>query len=253
MTRGAAMLAALLLAGLFLPLRAEEPEELFGAANSAYEDGRYEEAVELYQRVLRYGIRDVRAEYNLGNALFRSGRLGPAILHYERARRLAPTDEDVRRNLEFARSRRFDRIEEVPPGAAVSAMLALQDRLGPDAQAALALVVSWLACLLVCWGLRSPGAWRAWTGWALAGCLLLALLLATSWWTTYRRLDGGPTVVVMAEAANVLAGPGENNAVLFVVHEGLDLELRARRDEWLQVRAPNGLSGWLRHDAVERV
>ena len=62
-------------------------EVLYG--NTAYAAGDFNSAAAAYESVLRYRISDPRVEYNLGNAEFRRGNLGKAILHYERARRLA--------------------------------------------------------------------------------------------------------------------------------------------------------------------
>jgi len=56
---------------------------------------------------------------------------------------------------------------------------------------------------------------------------------------------------VIEQAAEVLAGPGENNATLFTVHEGLLIEVRDVRPDWIQVSLPNGLNGWLRREVVE--
>ena len=48
------------------------------------------------------GLSSPALDYNIGNAHFRLGELGSAILHYERARRAAPGDENIRANLVLA-------------------------------------------------------------------------------------------------------------------------------------------------------
>ena len=58
---------------------------------------------------------------------------------------------------------------------------------------------------------------------------------------------------MLTDVSDVLAGPGENNATLFTVHEGLTLEVRSERQDWVQVSLPNGLNGWVRRGAVEPV
>ena len=68
---------------------AEMPEETFGRGNDAYERRDHDPAALAYRIILEYRIEDPRVEYNLANAEFKRGRLGHAILHYERARRLA--------------------------------------------------------------------------------------------------------------------------------------------------------------------
>ena len=126
------VLSALLWLGATTAGVAQTPEDIFKRGNAAYEQGRYGEAAEAYRSLLRYDVRDAIVEFNLGNAEFRVGNLGMAILHYERARRLDPVDRDIRANLEFASSLRFDRVERPPQTAVVSWIQATQDRLGPE-------------------------------------------------------------------------------------------------------------------------
>ncbi len=235
------------------PILGETPEEMFSRGNADFESGKWDEAADAYRTVLRYGVRDGRVEYNLGCAEFRRGRLGEAILHFERARRLAPTDPDVRANLEFARSRCYDRVEAPEVAAPIRMVRALQDAVGPDRQAVAMLVLVWLTAGLVAWRSGRPGGWNAAAGWALAALLLLVTIVGASWLATRDRLEGVPLAVVLAPSVEVRAGPGENNAVLFTVHEGLTLEIRADRQDWVQVSLPNGLNGWVPGDAVGKV
>ena len=65
-------------------------EEGFYRANAAYKEGRYPEAIQGYRDLIASGHAGGHLYYNLGNAYFRSGALGPAILNYERARLLIP-------------------------------------------------------------------------------------------------------------------------------------------------------------------
>jgi len=240
-----------LLAAFATTASAQTPEEIFTRANEAYAQERYEEALEGYETILKYRIRDSRLEFNLGNTHFRLGRLGQAILHFERARRFDPTDRDIVTNLEYAKSFRFDVVEqsaELP--FLVRWLISMQDRLGPDRQAWAVVALVWLAAGLLAVVLSRPGRWRAIFGWTLAGLLLVTMLVGLSWFTTFQRLEGREVAVVLADAVEVLAGPGTNNPTLFTVHEGLTVEVRDLRDDWVQVSLPNGLHGWLAREAL---
>ncbi len=250
-TAGLLLLLALLVGAL--PAAAETPEESFDRGNAAYEAGRFQEASEAYRDALRYGVRDARLEYNLGNAEFKLGERGRAILHYQRALRLDPTNEDIRNNLALAQSTIVDRADPQELAAPVRWVRELQNRIGPDRQALACLVLVWLVAGVVAWCSARPGGWSPAAGWLLAALLLALSTGAISWRVTYQRLEGKQLAVVLESAVEVLAGPDENNATLFTVHEGLTVEVRADRGEWYQVSLPNGLSGWLRRDAVGEV
>ena len=230
--------------------RAETPEEIFGRGNDAYAKGDFQAAEEAYRTVLKYGVADARVEYNLGNAAFRLGRLGEAILHYERAFRLAPTDADVAANLALARSRCFDRVEAPEVAGPLRLARSVQDRVGPDRQALALLALWWIVAGLVAWRSSRPAGWNAAAGWTLAGLLFLGCLGIVSWYTTWNRLEGTRLAVVLEPTVEVLAGAGTNNATVFTVHEGLSVSVRQEQREWVQVSLPNGLHGWVPRDAL---
>ncbi len=78
-------------------------------ADSAYNAENYRLAIDLYQKSLAEEGRSSDLYYNLGNAYYRSDKLGMAVVCYERSLRLDPTNDDARSNLEFVRSRIMDR------------------------------------------------------------------------------------------------------------------------------------------------
>lgn len=230
--------------------RAETPEEIFHRGNTAYERGDYAAAAEAYRTVIQYGVKDARVEYNLGNAAFKLSRLGEAILHYQRAYRMSPTDPDIAANLRLARSRCFDEVNEPETAAAVRAFRSLQDRIGPDRQAWAGLALFWGLAGIVAWRTSRPGGWSPAWGWTVAGLMAALCVVTASWYATVTHLEGAPLAVVIESSVDVLAGPGENNASLFTVHEGLTVEVRSERENWVQVSLPNGLNGWVPRGAV---
>ena len=93
---------------------ATDHNTLWDSANAAYNEGNYSKAVELYEAILADGEHSAKLYYNLGNAYYKQEKLGKAILNYTRALRLAPADEDIRHNLEYATEATKDNIEEIP-------------------------------------------------------------------------------------------------------------------------------------------
>ncbi|TMA39023.1 MAG: hypothetical protein E6J79_04720, partial [Deltaproteobacteria bacterium] len=82
---------------------AETPNTIFFHANALYGEERWAEAAAEYERVLAVGWESGNLYFNLGNAWFRAGDVGRAVLDYERARRLIPRDPDLHANLSYAR------------------------------------------------------------------------------------------------------------------------------------------------------
>jgi tetratricopeptide (TPR) repeat protein len=228
-------------------------ERQFADGNAAYEARRYDEAVTAYEKVLGAGLADPRVYFNLGNAQYRLGQLGLAIVAWERAVRLDPADDDVRANLELARGQIRDRVgepelqypirvvkealESIPAGAIAMVFLALY---------VLAAGGFGLAIVARDWFRRRLLIYAA------AAMTLGALCAGTA--LLYRaRQDAAPIAIVLVDKIDVRSGPGEENTILFTVHEGTRVDLRSRLDLWVQVGLPNGLTGWVPATSVEKV
>jgi tetratricopeptide (TPR) repeat protein len=250
--RIAPALLLLVLAGTS-PARASRASELFESGNDAYEKGRYEEAARAYETILSYGLRDPRVHYNLGNTYFKTGRLGPAILHYERALRLDPADREVRDNLVLARGLIRDRLEEPEIPYPLKALSGALDGLSTGMVTGV-----FLAFYLAAGGLA--GAVLAARGDTRRRLLAYAALAAglgaviAGGGLGYKiRAGTRNEAIVMQDRVDVRSGPAEDNTVLFTVHEGTRMEVRNRLEGWYQVSLPNALSGWVPAGTVEKV
>jgi tetratricopeptide (TPR) repeat protein len=245
--------AAATLIGTVPRAHAETPEETFDAACHAYDQGRWDAAADGFGSLLRFGLADWRLEYNLANTEYKRGRLGEAILHYERARRLNPADRDVIGNLAIARAKIRDVVEDEDAAGVLHVLRAAQDRLGVSLQAAMLLAGVWLVAGVVTYcASRSRGWTPAW-GWTLAVAVFATGVVFLSWRASWSRLEGTPRAVILKPSVEALAGPGLNNASLFTLHEGTTATIQSEREGWFQVTLPNGLTGWVVRDAAERI
>lgn len=79
---------------------ADDPRTTTEQAQTAYDNGRYDEAVKLYEKLAERSPGDPALLYNLGNAYAHTNQRGMAIWRYLQALRLEPRDRDLRFNLE---------------------------------------------------------------------------------------------------------------------------------------------------------
>lgn len=78
-------------------------------AGEAYAADKYNEAIELYNKAIEKEGISSDLYYNLGNAYYKSGFLGKAVVCYERAISLNPRNEEAKINLEFVNSKIADK------------------------------------------------------------------------------------------------------------------------------------------------
>jgi tetratricopeptide (TPR) repeat protein len=224
---------------------------LFAEGNGFYRQGSYDSAREKYLAAIETGVRDSRLFYNLGNACFNSGRLGEAIVWYERARRLSPRDEDIAANLQFASYLRKDRVEGEEEVNPLWRLALAVYRLPTEDELAGLFSCSFFALFgLAAWRLgrsdrRQGKPWLAcFVTSSLVAVATVVLLIA-------RLQDTGTDIaVVTVEEAVARSGPGLDQTVVFRIHEGTEMRLHRRESEWLLIRLKNGLGGWMRASDV---
>lgn len=225
---------------------------LFNEANDRYRGGDFEGARRAYLQVVESGVQDARLFYNLGNANFKSGRLGEAILWYERANHLSPRDEDIVANLRFAHQVKKDK--DVPADGNVVSLFLTDAFFYPTlSELSLLLALGWI-------GLFSLLGWRVWfhrTQALWLGALSVCALLTAGGgaWLSFRVYHQSSEVsaIALAEVVTARSGPDVNQTEVFIMHEGTKVRVVRREGDWILVRLQNGLGGWVRADQVEPI
>jgi hypothetical protein len=225
--------------------RADRRDEAWRHGNDAFLHGDYAGAVAAYEELLHQGVASADLYFNLGDAYFRKGALGPAIWAFEKAAALAPGDEDARYNLGEARKlaarQAHDRIEgEDRDPLWIRAVTAV----GPGAETWL-FVAAYLGFFaLLVWRARAGDDLRPALG-AGAAVLGAAALLTGALLFGRARLDRLPFGVVLPDAVTVKDGADDSTRTSFEVHAGLRVRLVEHDQDWLRVRLGNGLEGWV--------
>lgn len=232
----------------------DEVTHLFNEAADHYREGRYEEAAKNYRRILELGLESGAVHYNLGNALFQMGKLGPAIVEYERARRLLPRDDDVATNLAYAQSLRLDEVPEEKQSGLGERIFRVTKWLNEGEQIRAVSVAYWGLMVLLLVRMVGKGVVaRVGTAYGLwiVGGVGIYLLLAMGYGQYQSARE--TRVVVVQKEVDVRGGPGETFETVFQVHEGTELKGGEKRGVWLEVKLSSGEEGWVRQDAVERI
>lgn len=225
-----------------------DPMGLFFLGNRAYADGDYAGAAEYYRRIVADGYRSGAVYFNLGNASYKLHQTGQAIANYERARRLLPRDPDVTANLGYAREEASLEVAQTPLAMRVLAPLAT--RATASELLALNTVLWWLAWIaLTAAQVLSSIAHPAWRlgSIAMALWLVAGLNLGVRW----SQVEGVTQAVVVSDELSVRYEPNPSGTEHFRLTEGTRVEVRSRREDWLQIRRHDGLRGWAPRSSLE--
>ena len=247
------MLTLLLMIPIASSAAENYPDSLWNAANEAYAQERWEDAVNDYTAIAEASMESAPLWCNLGSAWYKSGNLGKAILCYERALKLDPSYEDARYNLELLNAMKFDRLESVPELILATWMKNLGRTLDSDSWAVCFLVFLVLTLAMVLLFILGSSATSRRAGFFTGVvCLLLAVAsLSFSLWqkNEYMKAD---KAIIMKPVSSVKSSPsGDSAKDLFVLHEGTKVQVLDNVGGWSNIELSDGRQGWLPSSDIE--
>ncbi len=214
------------------------------AAHAAYDRGEFAIARTAYTELIQQGHGSAGLWYNAGNAAFREGDIGRAILNYRRAWQLAPRDPDIAANMNLAAQR---------TGAALP-QPRLLDRAAQELShrewTRLFSTAYWIAIAAAALWILLPGSRKI--ARPVTAIASLIALTALSGWGYWKIGQQEPEAVVMAARQTALYEPREKATPFFNVPEGSLVTIEEHFDAWVKVRSGEK-SGWLPRTSVAQV
>ena len=225
------------------------PADDWTRGNEAYVTGDYSGAIAAYNDILDEGLVSSKLLYNLGNAYFKNGQLGRAILQYNRALILKPGDGDTRWNLEIAESRVKVRIEPVPQFFLARWVGVLRGTIGVDGWAVVALVMLAVAAGATLLYLLAGRRILRKTGFYGAVVAVVMFIIAFCFSAVRPPVEA----IVMSEAATVKSAPDAAARDAFILYEGTKVQIVSTLGVWSEIEIADGNKGWIASAAIETI
>ncbi len=236
-------------------------EELAQSGDSAYAADNFVLAGELYTEAMKTGGSSAVLFYNLGNVYYRQGNLGKAIVNYERALKLDPTNADARENLAFVKSKITDR--QIEEGSIMTTLW--HNIVGVFTADAWA----WIAVTLFALFLGALSAYLFSSVIIVKkicffGGIVLFLLCGASIIVSFAaadRMENDTDAIILPPSAQLSTTPREartRSEEAFLLHEGTKVEIvdsvaTTSDGKWYEVKVGTGDRAWIKASEVERI
>lgn len=235
-----------------MPVFAQESAEQ--QAETLYREGKYPEAEEVYRKILDEGLESADLYYNLGNCYFKLGENTKAMLNYERALLLKPSDGMARYNLKMAQKNVVDKIEILPELFLVRWYKAVETYFSADQWGYfsigffiifLAMVALFLYAGSV--GMKKTGFW--------VGIVVLFLTVGTIYFAVKQdeRIMNREYAIITTPSVTVKGAPDNSGTALFLIHEGLKVRVIGSLGDWYNIRLADGNEGWVVKSDLEKI
>lgn len=230
----------------------------FRQANSTEEPEQakrlYEKAILGFERIIDEGqVQNAKLYYNLANAYFLHGQLGKAILNYRRAAKMNGSDENIKKNLAFARGQRIDKVAVKTEKRVLQTLFFWHYDLSIRTKFLLMCIFFGIVCISITatiW-LGRIGPFTA--GMAICGILTICFLASV----IVESRSQTSTICGVITAKEVIArqGDGQNYPASFKepLHEGTEFDLLENRTGWFHIKLSDDSDGWIADDSAELI
>lgn len=224
----------------------------FEQANKFFESKEYDNAIGTYETILFNGMESAALYYNLGNAYFKKGDLGQAVLNYQRAKRLDPTDEDLIHNIEFTEQFTQVQMEGVqlnPINTFIESIVGSY-KLDNLAWVSSAIFIVLCSLLIFRFGLGIRNSILR-----ISTTVFLIVFVTFSGLTTFKYRNDYLTrrAVIIAEESTILNGPVANSDMEFRGAPGLIVEILNESGDYYNVLFENKRRGWIQKELLVEI
>ncbi len=247
-------LLIILCVSFFGKAQAQDPAELWEKANAFYATEEYDKAVSAYEQVLEEGQVSAKLYFNLGNAYYKTGEMNKAILYYERAKLLAPQDEDIQFNLELANQYVVTKIDELPQPFFTRWKNRVINLFPADSWSVISIsaFILFLALLGLFLFSRSVTVKRLafWSGIAFILISALSFSFAAQ---QKKELVNRNQAIVFCPRVTIKSSPVKSGTDLFLLYEGVKVQITDSLNTWKEIRLNDGNEGWLPDSCIVKI
>jgi tetratricopeptide (TPR) repeat protein len=225
------------LCGFGFAANSTEVARQFADAGMSYKKGEYVQSLGKYKEMEK-SAPSAALYYNIGNVYYRLGKIGMALVYYERAQKLSPSDYDVNYNIKFL----SDMIKDPDYRGTFIA------RLGSTRVRMFFGLCAFAFSIIVSIKLLRPARKLFWA-FAITG--MLFAVSSAAYLMVWREASQAYAVVV-ENNAEVRSGPDYNFKVNFTLPEGKKIIVFGSTDKWAEVGVKSmGIRGWLELKNIE--
>ena len=237
-----------------ISMLAQNANDLFLSANSLYKEGKYEEAIKLYEQIENENLASSEVYYNLANCYYKLNKIAPTIYNYEKALQLNPLNEDAKNNLVIAKRLTLDRVEALPKSVFQKLNENYLQKFTYNTWAVITIVFSFMASILflLFYFAYTPSKKRTYFTTSIISFLLLITSLVITY-TQYNQTKNNVEAIIYTEEVSVTNEPTENSNEIFTLHEGTKVKVLDSVDNWKKIKLVDGKVGWIKTKTLKEL
>ncbi len=232
----------------------ENNTQLWEKANAYYTTEEYEKAVSAYGQIVQSGEESAKLYFNLGNAYYKTGDVNNAILYYERAKILAPNDPDIDFNLSIANQFVVTKIEALPQPFFARWRTTIINKYPADSWSVISVGSFILFLILLGFFIFSRrAAIKRGAFWLGIFAIVFSGFTFSFASRQKKAIKNRNHAIVFCPRVTVKSSPTQTGTDLFLIYEGLKIEITDSLNTWTEIKLADGNEGWLPDSCIVKI
>lgn len=228
--------------------------QLWEKANAFYTTEDYQQAISNYEQILRTGQVSAKLYFNLGNAYYKAGNMNQAILNFERAKVLSPNDENIDFNIRMANQFVVTSIEPLPLPFFLRWRTSVINMYPSDTWSYISIASFVLFLLLIGLFIFS----RVVTIRRISFLLGIFMVIFSGFTYSFaakqkKKIMERNSAIVFCPRVTVKSSPSQTGTDLFLIYEGLKVEMTDSIGTWKEIKLADGNQGWLPDSCIVKI
>ena len=235
---------------LFSLVKAQNVSSIFQTANTLYKNKQYELAETRYLEVVKNDKKNVNALYNLANTYFHLNQYANAILYYEKAKKLAPTDANIEHNLKLVNNKEFAKIEFSREFFMIKWLKSIVNYNTSHNWCVLFLVFLWVGILSIVFTFFKKNKFISKIG---MFAFLTSIIFAWFTFKSYQNENTNNFAIITEANAFYKSKPVETMNAATAIIAGTKVEILDTDKNWIKIKLPNDKTGWIEKKFLQEI
>lgn len=231
---------------------AQTADNLFHQAAKHYEQKEYEVALDIYNQIESSGQFSTEIYFNKANCYYKMQQNAEAVLYYEKALKLNPSDEDALFNLKLVQLQLVDKLAQVPQPFYQKWITSFKNIMSIDLWAKIGLIFLFTFCILFITFLFSNkySLKKSTFNFSMISFAIASIALSMAYYGYSSQIT---EAILMQDNAYIKSAPSSQSEDLFILHEGTKVEVLEVFNEWAKIKLSDGMIGWVELTEISEI
>ncbi|MDD2960927.1 MAG: tetratricopeptide repeat protein [Muribaculaceae bacterium] len=238
-------------------------QSLSSKAEAAYTADNYIEAQRLYLEAEKKEGISSELFFNIGNTYYRLGNKGKAILYYERALNIDPSNEEARTNLEFVNSKIVDKTDVDEANIIIKSFQDIRNIMTSNNWAIIAIILFILLLSAIALYVFATSVLARKVGF-FGGFALAILVIITNYYafSSRNKVENRHYAIITTQSVTLSTSPRipkDKSEEAFILNEGtkiyildsVDNKTNGKIERWYDIKADDTHRAWIKKDNID--